>query len=87
MNVESKASEKNVAVNRVVMFHGEVRLELDSWAFYLYYPRIIKTNVDIGLQADTRLLVTWFNKWSEYKSKSVAIKVLGFGFGIRKDYD
>lgn len=67
--------------------NGEVRLELNSLALYLYYPTFIKTNVDVGLKADTRLIFRWFNKWSKQKSKSVAILFLGFGFGIRKDYE
>lgn len=66
---------------------GEVRFKYKRWTFYLYWPSFIKTNVDVGLKADTRFIVKWFNEWTEFKSKSVAILVIGFGVGVERSYE
>ncbi len=80
-----KLTDSKPGQERVVVLKGEARLKIKSWAIYVYWPRTIKTNVNIGMKADSRIMISWFNKWSEYKSRSIAIMVLGFGLGVRKD--
>jgi len=66
---------------------GEVKVQFGCWSVHFFWPHVVKTNVDVGIRADTRVLFKWFNNWSTNKYRSFVLMLLGFGVGISKDFE
>lgn len=53
----------------------------------IYWPRLVKSNVDIGIFLPSFILYKTSNEWNRWELKrSLAFKILGFGLGVAWDH-
>jgi len=66
--------------DRFVIYIGLLSIEI-------YWPRVVKNNVDIGIFMDTLMLYKTSNEWNRWQLKrSFVTKLLGFGAGMAWDH-